>query len=44
MRRSMRGTSVAIWENQGLTDCMIDPERNDGRPPADAEGVDVFRR
>ena len=35
---------VAFRGNQGLTDCMIDPKRNEGRPPADAEGVDVFRR
>ena len=34
---------VAIWGNQGPTDCMIDLERNDGKPPPDAEGVDVFR-
>ena len=35
---------VAIWGSQGLIACMIDLERYDGRPPADAEGVDVFRR
>ena len=40
-RRYLR---VAIWGIEGPNDCMIDPETNDGRPPADAEGVDVFRR
>ena len=35
---------VAIWGNEGLAVSMFDTETIDGRPPADAEGVDVFKR
>ena len=39
-----RCLSVAVCGNKAITDSMIDPQRNDGRSPAHAEGVDVFRR
>ena len=42
IKRSIGGTSE--WQFGGLPECLKDSEGQGGRPPADAEGVDAFRR